>query len=244
MSTDFRPLGVRTFTQDVEEPTAGLRAIRCGTGLSYKFNRTALTSVALGEDYEVDCVGDGTSGGYGVGTGSKTVFNYSPAAGADPGSSAPGVLIVYVNSGEGNAWAEQTLTTNYTIAVGGGSITFKAGHIPAAGKLVRISFTYAVEDTFPPLNEYGVAGPDDDTPTVYIDGELVTASDYTIQEDGSILFDPEAEPAKDAVVTVKIFSAAAAAVVAGAIIWLDSAKLNRPLWDSIIPSATKVCEVM
>jgi hypothetical protein len=232
-------LGVRTFTQDVEEPTAGLRAIRCGTGLSYKFNRTALTSVALGEDYEVDCVGDGTSGGYGVGTGSKTVFNYSPAAGADPGSSAPGVLIVYVNSGEGNAWAEQTLTTNYTIAVGGGSITFKAGHIPAAGKLVRIAFTYAVEDQFP----CEVPSADEAAVEVYLNGSLLTITeDYLVDGDGVITLNtpPDAEDA----VEVHIVSAAAAEVVSGALVFFDTHRINVPRWGYVRPSSTVTVEWM
>lgn len=207
-----------------------MRALRAGAGLTYKLNRTALTSVALGADFEVNTVQ-----GNNLGNGVQDTFTFTEA-GDDPRSSAAGTLIVYVDE------SEAALSTDYTID--GGSVIFEATAIPADGLVVRIAYTYAVHDTFPVVDAWGAASADEDTATVWADGVIVAATDYTIAGDGSIVFDALAEPAADVVITVKIASAAAAVVIAGDELHFDTHRTNRPSWDSIIPSATQVCEVM
>jgi len=154
--------------------------------------------------------------------------------GTDAGSSDAGVLIVYIND------VEATLTTHYTVV--DDTVVFVTAFIPLDLSVVRIAWTYAVEDQFAITGAVAVG--DDAAPEVWIDGTKKTVTTHYTITNRIVTFEAAGMPLVDEVVKVIDVSAAAGVVPAGFVTFFDTQRLNVPAWDYIRAGGTTVVEVM
>lgn len=226
MSSDWRPIGIRTLVANEENSMAGLRAIRTGAGMTYAFKRNgASESAALGA---VDTATAVVGGAIADGTEDTFVATLTVPPAADAHNSAASLIVVNVDG------AEKVLTTDYTTD-GAGSITFEVGAVPGAGAVIRM-FWRQLNDKF----AHDGAG---DTLSVWVDGvEQTVTTDYVVSG-SNVIFEPAAIPTVGQVVNFNVLTANAV-VIAGGVLFFDTHQQNLPVWNHIIPTTGAVVEIM
>lgn len=152
---------------------------------------------------------------------------------ADSHNSAVPLIYVEVDA------AEQTLDTDYTVGAGASAkvVTFDAAHIPATGTEVTL-FWRRLNDKYA---HSGGESSADQTISVLVDD---TPETNIVVTGPSVVFDAGFIPTVGQEIDFSIVGAAAAVVIAGGEVWLDTHRVNVPAWDYILLDAQKVVEIM
>ncbi len=159
-------------------------------------------------------------------------------------ASGDGTLVVQKKTGLEGEWSDLALTTDYTIDSENGEIDFVSGHEPADGDYIGFLWEYDCDQINLGLL-YGVYPVQAwETVEVKVGDTVLTegeSADYTLT-DGVILF--AVTPTAEDPIVIKAVTTNSAVVVAGAVTWFDTHKVNLPAYESIRPSADVYVEVM